>query len=151
MILPDVNVLIYAYNSDSAHHESAKAWWEDALRLEGPIGIPWASSLGFIRIITNRSAFVRPFPVPEALSIVRSWLRRRSVRVIGAGERHGEILFRLLEEIGTAGNLTSDAHLAALAIEYQAEIASTDSDFARFPGVRSFNPLKGTASGSRRR
>jgi hypothetical protein len=78
----------------------------------------------------------------EAVGIVRSWLRQPIVRVLVPGEAHGEILFRLLEELGTAGNLTSDAHLAAIAIEYQAEVASTDNDFARFPGLRWFNPLK---------
>src|SRR5579864_5210084 len=141
MIIPDVNILIYAYDTDSANHEIAKAWWRDALRLSRPVGIPWATSIGFIRLVTNRGVFQRPMAVHEAVVIVRSWLRQPRVRVLIPGEGHGDILFGLLEELGTAGNLTSDAHLAALAMEYQAEVASTDSDFARFPRLRWFNPL----------
>ena len=142
MIVPDVNILIYAYDTSSANHEIAKAWWRDTLRLSRPVGIPWATSIGFIRLVTNRSVFQRPMTVREAVIIVRSWLRQPRVRILIPGEGHGDILFGLLEELGTAGNLTSDAHLAALAMEYQAEVASTDSDFARFPGLRWFNPLK---------
>lgn len=72
---------------------------------------------------------------------VRSWLAHPRVTIIAPGEQHAVILFGLLERLGVAGNLTTDAHLAALAIEYQAELASTDADFARFPGLRWFNPL----------
>jgi len=142
MIIPDVNILIHAYDTTFANHEIAKAWWRDTMRLSCPVGIPWATSIGFIRIATNRGVFRRPMTVHEAVSIVRSWLRQPRVRILIPGEVHGDILFCLLEELGTAGNLTSDAHLAAMAIEYQAEVASTDNDFARFPGLRWFNPLK---------
>lgn len=142
MIVPDVNILIHAYDTTFPNHEPAKAWWRDTLRLGRPVGIPWVTSVGFIRLVTNRSVFVQPMTAHQAVSIVRSWLRQPSVRVLVPGEGHAEILFRLLEELGTAGNLTSDAHLAAIAIEYQAEVASTDNDFARFPGLRWFNPLK---------
>jgi toxin-antitoxin system PIN domain toxin len=142
MIVPDVNILIYAYDTDFANHDIAKAWWRDTLRLSRPVGIPWATSIGFIRLVTNRSVFQQPMTVQEAVIIVRSWLRQPRVRILIPGERHGDILFSLLEALGTGGNLTSDAHLAALAIEYQAEIASADNDFARFPGLRWFNPLK---------
>ncbi|MBI3664849.1 MAG: type II toxin-antitoxin system VapC family toxin [Acidobacteria bacterium] len=141
MIVPDVNILIHAYDADFGRHPAARAWWEDVMRLARPIGMPWATSLGFIRIVTNRSVVARPLPVREAVRIVRGWLEQPAVRVLVPGERHGEIVFHLLEELGAAGNLTTDAHLAALAIEYRAEIASTDTDFARFPGVRWFNPL----------
>jgi len=143
MIIPDVNILIHAYNGDFINHEAAKSWWEDTLRLSRPVGIPWATILGFIRVSTNRSVSARPLPVSGAISIVRLWLRQPGVQIIGPGKRHGEILFGLLEGLGTAGNLTSDAHMAALAMEYQAEIATADNDFARFPGLRWFNPLKG--------
>lgn len=141
MIVPDVNILIHAYDTDYRHHQAARTWWEEAVKGARPIGLPWAATLGFIRITTNRSILARPLPVRDALNIVRSWLEQPSVQVLVPGEGHGEIVFRLLEEIGIAGNLTTDAHLAALAIEYQAEIASTDTDFARFPGLRWFNPL----------
>jgi toxin-antitoxin system PIN domain toxin len=142
MIVPDVNILIHAYDTTFASHEIAKAWWRDTLRISRPVGIPWVTSIGFIRLVTNRSVFKQPMTVNEAVSIVRSWLRQPRVQILIPGEGHGDILFGLLEELGTGGNLTSDAHLAALAIEYQAEIASADNDFARFPGLRWFNPLK---------
>jgi toxin-antitoxin system PIN domain toxin len=151
MIIPDINILIHAYDTGFLHHEVAKRWWEDTARTAKPVGLPWWTILGFIRIITNRSILENPRTVDSALSIARLWLRQPGVRIVTPGQRHAEILFELLGALGIAGDLTPDAHLAALAIEYQAEIASTDNDFGRFPGVRWFNPLKGTASGSRRR
>lgn len=104
--------------------------------------MPWVTMLGFIRIMTHRGILGNPMRVQDAIRRVRRWLDHPRVQVLTPGEQHGEILFRLLEQLGTAGNLTTDAHLAALAIEYQAELASTDTDFARFPGLRWFNPLK---------
>ncbi|MBI3694772.1 MAG: type II toxin-antitoxin system VapC family toxin [Acidobacteria bacterium] len=141
MTIPDVNILVHAYDADFRQHQAARDWWEEALNLQYPVGLPWVVTLGFLRIVTNRSILARPLPVAAALDIVRSWLKRPGVRILVPGERHGDIVFGLLEELGAAGNLTTDAHLAALAIEYRAEIASTDADFARFPGLRWFNPL----------
>ena len=141
MIVPDVNLLIHAYNTDSPDHSLARAWWEENLNLRRPIGLAWVALVGFIRLATNRAVLTRPLEVAAVLSVVRSWLEQPAVRILIPGERHGETLFRLLEEAGTAGNLTTDAHLAALAMEYRAEIASTDTDFARFRGLRWFNPL----------
>ena len=144
MTIPDINVLVHAYNSDFPGHLPAKRWWEQALNSGGStIGLPWASILGFLRIVTSRAILPKPLPVSEAVGIARSWLGQTAVELVVPGEGHGDILFRLLEEIGSAGNLTTDAHLAALALEYRAEIATTDSDFARFPGVRWFNPVTG--------
>ena len=112
------------------------------MRRPRPVGMPWVTMLGFIRIMTHRGILGNPMMVQDAIRRVRTWLNHPRVQVLTPGEQHGEILFRLLEQLGTAGNLTTDAHLAALAIEYQAELASTDTDFARFPGLRWFNPLK---------
>jgi toxin-antitoxin system PIN domain toxin len=97
--------------------------------------------LGFIRISTHRQILSNPLPVVTATAHVRAWLGQPPVTVIDPGSRHADILFRLLETLGTAGNLTTDSHLAALAIEHQAELHSTDADFARFPGLRWTNPL----------
>jgi uncharacterized protein len=141
MILPDVNVLIHAYNSGSNRHKAARGWWERTLTLPRPVGLPWAVILGFIRIATNRKILDNPLRPIDAIRRVRSWLVVPEVQILTPGESHAEILFGLLEHLGTAGNLTTDAHLAALAIEYQAELASTDTDFARFPGLRWFNPV----------
>jgi toxin-antitoxin system PIN domain toxin len=141
VLIPDINILLYAYDSTSPRQERARAWWETTLQEPHTIGLPWATSIGFIRVITHRGIWARPLPPKDAIGIVRTWLDHPRVRIVTPGERHAEILFDLLLELGVAGNLTSDAHLAALAIEYQAELVSTDTDFARFPGLRWFNPL----------
>jgi len=143
MILPDINILIYAHDSTSRNHEVARAWWQDTLRQPRPVGMAWTTIVGFVRLMTNHRVMANPMAVSEATERARSWLAQPQVQLLTPGERHAEVFFGLLERLGTAGDLTTDAHLAALAIEYQAEIASTDRDFARFPGVRWFNPLAG--------
>ena len=141
MIIPDVNVLVYSHDSESAGHAQAKAWWEETLSSPRTVGLPWISVLGFIRIMTHPRIMRSPVRPRDAISRVRTWLAHPRVEILTPGERHAEILFGLLEQLGTAGNLTTDAHLAALAIEYQGELVSTDADFARFPKLRWFNPL----------
>ncbi len=107
----------------------------------GSVGLAWVAMLGFIRITTNSKILDNPIEPATACAHVRSWLDRPQSIVIHPGDRHAEILFQLLEQAGSAGNLTTDAHLAALAIEHQAELHSTDADMARFPGLRWMNPL----------
>lgn len=142
MILPDVNLLLHAYNSESRVHASARAWWERLLSSTQPVGLAWVAVLGFIRIGTHRQILSSPLPVAVACAHARAWLSQPYVSIVDPGGRHAEILFGLLESLGTAGNLTTDAHLAALAIEHQAELHSTDADFKRFPGLRWVNPLR---------
>jgi len=141
VIVPDVNLLIHAYNSESPVHAASRAWWEGLLNGSRPVGLAWAALLGFVRIATHRQILVRPLAVATACETARAWLRQPYVSVLHPGDRHAEILFGLLESLGTAGNLTTDAHLAALAIEHQAELHSTDRDFGRFSGLRWSNPL----------
>jgi toxin-antitoxin system PIN domain toxin len=141
MIVPDVNLLIHAYNRGSRVHDEARAWWEGLLNGVRPVGLAWVAILGFVRISTHRQILANPWPVATACAAARAWLARPYLSVLHPGERHPEILFGLLEALGTAGNLTTDAHLAALAIEHQAELHSMDADFARFPGLRWVNPL----------
>lgn len=142
MILPDVNLVIHAYNSDSPVHPAARRWWEELLGGSRPVGLAWVTIFGFIRISTHRHILANPMPVATACAHARAWLAQPYVSVVHPGGRHAEIYFGLLEALGTAGNLTRDAHLAALAIEYQAELHSTDADFARFQGLRWTNPLR---------
>jgi toxin-antitoxin system PIN domain toxin len=141
LIVPDVNLLIHAYNSESPAHARAVRWWEDLLNGARPVGLAWATLLGFIRISTHRQILTNPLTVRSATARARTWLGRPQVSVLHPGTRHAELLFSLLEALGTAGNLTTDAHLAALAIEHQAELHSTDADFERFAGLRWLNPL----------
>ena len=106
-----------------------------------PVGLAWVVLLGFLRVTTHRAILDPPMPVDVACGFVRSWLENPIVSIVSPGPGHAEALFRLLAHVGTAGNLTTDAHLAALAIEYQAHLHSMDADFKRFPGVRWVNPL----------
>jgi uncharacterized protein len=141
VILPDINLLLHAYNRESHSHAAARRWWEALMNGPGPVGLAWVAILGFVRIATHRHILGRPLPVDAACAISRSWLAQPQVSVLHPGNRHGEVLFGLLGSLGTAGNLTTDAHLAALAIEHQAELHSTDADFKRFRGLRWTNPL----------
>lgn len=147
MILTDVNPLLNAYNRDFPDHVAARKWWEGAVNDQEAIGLAWVTILGFIRIMTNPRAMLNPMPVGEAVAAAKSWLDLPNMDIVEPGPRHAEILFRLLRQVGVAGNLTTDAHLAALAIEHQARLASTDTDFARFPGLRWFNPLAKSSTG----
>lgn len=141
MRLVDLNVLLYAVNRDSVHHARAKPWLERTLSGEEAVALPWVVLLGFLRVSTHARVLPRPLAAEQALGVVDGWLERRNVVRIGPGDDHWRILRSLLAATGTAGNLTTDAHLAALAIEHQCELCSTDTDFARFPGLRWVNPL----------
>ena len=141
MILPDINLLVYAYNSDAREHAGARAWWESLLGSSEAVGLPWAVSCGFIRLMTHPAILVTPLDPLRAVGHVQAWLDRPNVEVLDPGPRHLEILRRLLGDLGVAGNLTTDAHIAALAMEYQCELHSNDADFARFSGLRWRNPL----------
>jgi toxin-antitoxin system PIN domain toxin len=140
VILVDVNVLIYAVDNKAAHHQMAKNWWESALFGDEVIGLPWLVVLGFIRVTTMPQAFFHPFSVDKALEIVQEWLAHPLVSIVHPGPQHFHILQNLLMQVGTGGNLTSDAHLAAVALETHAKVISFDRDFARFPGLQWRNP-----------
>jgi toxin-antitoxin system PIN domain toxin len=146
VILPDLNLLLHAYNSESPVHAAAREWWERLLNGTQPVGLTWAVILGFIRISTHRQVVANPLPVATACAHARAWLAQPYVAILDPGTRHAEILFGFLEALGSAGNLTTDAHLAALAVEHQAELHSTDADFARFRGLRWVNPLANETS-----
>ena len=142
MIIPDINLLIYAHNRRDPRHEPAKAWWEDALSGNTPVGLPWVASSGFIRIMTNRRILTDPLSTDHAIELVQSWLDQPNVIILEAGPKFAGLFFGHLEKLGTAGSLTTDAQLAALAVENQAELHSNDTDFSRFGGLRWRNPLK---------
>lgn len=141
MKILDLNLLIYAINRDSALHERARAWLELVLSGDEAVAFPWVVLLGFLRLTTNPRIFQVPLKPEQAVAVVNEWLEQPAAVALNPGEEHWIILKDLLQESGTAGNLTTDAHLAALAIENGAELCSTDSDFARFPRLRWKNPL----------
>lgn len=135
MKLPDVNVLLYAVNTASPQHAVAKQALQEAFT-EGDVGLPWAVLLGFLRLTTRSGILAQPLTVDDALQIMHSWLDHPAATTLAPGDRHAAILSRLLIGAGQGGSLVSDAHLAALAIEHNAELLSFDRDFARFAGLR---------------
>ncbi len=141
MILVDVNLLLYAHNDRLALHASARKWWEEQLSGTAPVCLCWPVLTAFIRISTNRRVFQPALTVDQACQLVESWLQQACTRIIDPTIGHWEVLLDCLKSGQAAGNLVSDAHLAALAIEYGCELCPTDPDFARFPGLRWRNPL----------
>lgn len=141
MKIVDLNVLLYAVNANAPHHTHIREWWEQAIDGEETIGLPWVVLLGFLRLATNPNVFPQPLAPDTAIAKVDTWLTQTNTRVVSEKEDHWRILRLVLGESGTAGNLTTDAHLAALAMSYEAVLVSCDSDFARFKGLRWENPI----------
>ena len=141
MILIDANLLIYAVDRDAPHHKVARQWVESVFSGSTTVGLSWVVILAFLRLTTRPGILRRPMPPEAALDFVDEWLSLPAVEVVLPGERHWRVFRNLVESAGTAGNLTSDAHLAALAIERGATVFSADRDFGRFPGLKHVNPL----------
>lgn len=146
MKLPDINLLVYAADDSSRHYARARPWLEQTLSGTEEVGFAWMVLLGFLRISTNPAAFGNALSPERAFEYINSWLDSPVATVIHPSERHADHMRDLLMPLGTAGNLTNDAHLAALAIEHGAELCSSDNDFSRFEGVRWVNPLLAEAS-----
>lgn len=141
MIVPDVNLVIYAHNEAAPCHDRARDWWRDRILGPAPVAIPWAVVFGFVRLVTHPAVLDAPLAPHEALDRVDSWFEPDHVTVLEPGPRHLRVVRDLFLATGVGGALTTDTHLAALAIEHGAELHSNDSDFRRFPGVRLWNPL----------
>lgn len=141
MIVPDANLLLYAYDSECPFHSAAARWWAALLSAAEPVGLCPVVVFAFLRLSTHGKVFERPMTVSEASERVGSWLARPNVRLLVAGPGHVAAVCRLLTKAGTAGNLVTDAQIAALALEYGATVHSADTDFARLTGVRWKNPL----------
>jgi len=142
MILPDANLLLYAYDSRSEHHALARSWWESQLSGAEPVCLSWPVINAFIRIGTNPRLHQRPMTLDESLKCAQSWLDQPCVKIIQPTEHHWTIFQQVLRSGAATGNLVSDAHLAALAIEHNCVLHSTDRDFARFRGLKWKNPLE---------
>ena len=143
MILVDANLLIYAIDADSPHHRQARRWLEDMLSGTTRIGLPWIVVLAFLRITTREGILVRTLTPAAAIAYVDAWLSQPNVELVVPGPSVWPVFRGLTLASGTAGNLSSDAHLAAMAIERGATVCSTDNDFKRFPGLLYVNPLAG--------
>ncbi|HTD07699.1 MAG TPA: type II toxin-antitoxin system VapC family toxin [Solirubrobacteraceae bacterium] len=141
MRLPDTNLLLYAADEDAELHDAALQWMEEALSGTETVAFAWVALLGFVRIGTNPALYDIPMRVERALEVVDGWLAQPCVTIVHPTDRHAAVLRDLLTRVGAAGNLTTDAHLAALALEHGATLYSSDNDFSRFPGLRWVNPL----------
>lgn len=143
MIIVDANVLLYAYDRSSSRHEAARRWLEGALNGEEEVRFPLVTLLAFLRISTHPTVFRRPLDPGRAIEIVASWLARPNVKVATPSDRHWHVLTEVARAGQARGPLLMDAHVAALAIEHGAQLATTDRGFARFPGLRFADPLAG--------
>lgn len=142
MKLIDANILLYAVNEDAPQHARARKWLERTLSGSEPVAFEWTVLLAFLRLSTRTAVFPKPLTVAQAIGTIRSWLEQPCVEILDPVEAHLDVLEKLLAPLGTAANLTADAHLAALAIEFGADLCSADADFSRFPDLRWVHPLK---------
>ena len=141
-VLVDANVLLYAYDADSPHHPAARRWLEAEISSGRPVCLALVTLLAFVRIASDRRVFVRPLPPADACSIIEKWLAAPNVRLLDPGPRTWGHLAALCEDAQARGALVMDAHLAALALEHGATVATTDKDFRRFGGIQFTNPLE---------
>lgn len=140
-MIVDANLLLYAVDENSAHNAAAAAWLEEVLDGDSRIGLPWQTIGAFLRIVTHPRVAENPLSGPDAWRYVAQWLAVPVVWIPPATETTARVYERLCGEVEITGNLVPDAQLAALAVEYGVELASADTDFMRFPGLRWFNPL----------
>jgi toxin-antitoxin system PIN domain toxin len=141
VILPDLNILLYAYNPFAKQHEPARKWWESKLAGDEIIGLPNEVILGFVRIATHPKLGSATVPLPAVKRVVLDWLAHPGGRVLLPREDHAAKVIDLMERAGVSGALASDASLAVHAIEHRATLFSNDADFARFPSLQWENPL----------
>lgn len=141
MILVDANLLIYAANLDAVEHERSRQWLDQQLSGPTRVGLPWPSLLAFMRISSNPAILRHPLTPADAWRQVRTWLESDVAWIPVPGDRHADILERVLEAPLTTSRLIADAHLAALAVEHGLTLCSADGDFAKFSGLKWLNPL----------
>ncbi len=141
MILPDVNLLIYAHDEESEFHAAAAGWLENVLSTE-QVFFSWHTITGFLRIITNPRASIAPLNLKQAIEIVESWLDLDNTHLVFLEKKNWPLFSSMLIDGQAFGNLVMDAHLAAIAASCGAKLASTDRDFTRFPAIQLVNPLK---------
>ena len=146
MIVPDSNLLLYAYTPTLPQHATAKQWWADALTAAKPVGLSHQTLFAFLHTSTNARLFKTALTITEAGHHVRSWVAQPHVQIIQPAADHLDLVLNLLHQVGAAGNLVADAHLAALAMEHHAVLHTADADFERFPNLRWYNPITGLGS-----
>jgi len=138
--LVDANVMLYAVNSDAAHHDASRNWLDGALSGGDTVAFAWVALLAFVRLSTKVGLFPAPLTVHESMDRVDAWLAAAPAVVVEPTAHHSRVMRDLLASFGAGGNLVNDAHLAALAIEHRCTIVSFDNDFGRFSGVAWMQP-----------
>lgn len=141
MIIPDTNLLIYAYDSTAQDHLVAKRWWEKALSDDVPVGIPWIVVLAFTRLMSHPTIAQKPLTISQVKKKVEVWFSLSHVRLLSPSANTFKVFFELLESVKRGGNLSTDAMIAAAALEYSGVVYTNDHDFSRFPGLKWKNPL----------
>jgi len=141
VIVVDANLLIYSYDSHSSNHAKSRAWLERTFSGTEAVGLPWQTVSAFLRVVTNRRLPGSRLVVEQAVQVVQEWLEQPNVRLLAPGDDHWLLFRQMIVEGRASGPLVSDAHLAALTIEYGGVLYTADRDFARFPGLRWMNPL----------
>ncbi len=141
MIVLDANILLYAYDTTSAHYAKARAWLEETMSGGTSIGIPWQTVMAFLRIVTNPHLPGERFTAEDAVQVVDEWIGQPNVRLLAPGDAHWPTLREMIIGGQIRGPLMTDAQLAATTIEHGGVLHTTDRDFARFPGLRWINPL----------
>jgi toxin-antitoxin system PIN domain toxin len=142
VIVPDANLLLYAYDRESPFHERARSWWEECLSGEEPVGLTYPTLFAFLRISTNAKIYTNPMKLTEAAEHIRSWRARRVSQVLEPPADHTDHVVGLLEAAGGVGaNLVTDAQIAAFTQAYRAVVHTADRDFLRFPNIQCYFPL----------
>jgi len=142
MIVPDTNLLIYAYDETAREHTKSRLWWEGLLSGTAPVGVPWIVLLAFTRLMTHPQICRNPLSIEEVRKLVDQWFEPAHVFLLNPGARARPVFFDLLDSAGSGGNLSTDALIAVIALEHSAVVHSNDPDFERFPGLRWVNPLR---------
>lgn len=145
MIIPDVNLLIYAYNAASPFHQSAASWWKECLSGREPVGLTYPVLFAFVRITTGTQAYPNPLTLQQSKECVQEWMKYAVSHILTPTHNHFDQVFQLLESAGSAGgNLVVDAQIAAIAMAHKATIHTADRDFMRFRGLDCYFPLDET-------
>ena len=143
MIIPDVNLLLYAYDSTCPFHDRAGEWWKTCLSGNDAIGLTYPVIFSFIRIATSNRIYENPMPLEEASNHIASWCERSVARILEPDSDYVQRVLQLIQAAGsTGGNLVTDAQIAAIAVVHRAVIHTADYDFRRFPGLETFYPLE---------
>jgi uncharacterized protein len=141
VLIPDLNLLVYAFNSDASHHRPSAQWWEDSLNGDERIGVPWLVLMGFIRLLSGKAVMKNPYPVKDLFQITKEWFQLPNVILLEPTVRTYDLMEKLMVSMSLPGSMATDTFIAATAIEHDASLCTNDTDFSRFHSLKTLNPL----------